>query len=53
MNNIVNLLNIRNSGKGGKLKFSCDGKDYISNNLKELVDKLWDVSRKIPSTGMV
>lgn len=53
MNNIVNLLNIRNSGRGGKLKFTCDGKDYISNNLKELVDKLYDVSRSFPSPNMV
>lgn len=44
MTNLINLLNIRNSGRGNAYKFTIKDKDYKAKTLNELVNLLYEKS---------
>lgn len=41
---LINLLKIRNSGKGGKYKFTWGGKDKICESITDISNKLFEMS---------
>lgn len=41
---LINLLSIRNSGKGNKYKFTWNGKDKLCNTVEDLASELFNIS---------